>query len=44
MTLVLAHAGHWYTAAVFFGPVVLLPLGLWVTTLVGGGTEHPPAD
>ncbi|MBA2349478.1 MAG: hypothetical protein H0V81_14415 [Solirubrobacterales bacterium] len=33
--LVLAHAGHWATAAAFFGPVVVLPIGLWATTLRG---------
>jgi hypothetical protein len=28
-TLVLAHIGHWTTSLAFFGPVVLLPLGLY---------------
>lgn len=37
--LVLAHAGHWAAAAAFFGPVLVLPLGLWATTLRGGGSE-----
>ncbi len=33
MTL-LAHVGHWTTTLAFFGPLVLLPLGLWVVVLV----------
>lgn len=44
MGVVLAHAGHWATAAAFFGPVVVLPLGLWAATLVRGDAEHPSAD
>lgn len=44
MTLVLAHVGHWAAAAAFFGPVILLPLGLWATTLRGGNRDHPGGD
>lgn len=33
-TFVLAHAGHWVTNLAFFGPVVLLPLGLYMIVLV----------
>lgn len=44
MTLVLAHAGHWAAAAAFFGPVVVLPLGLWATTLRAGEKEPSSVD
>lgn len=44
MTVVLAHAGHWLTAAAFFGPVVVLPLGLWAATAFGDRKEQPSAD
>ncbi len=42
MDLVLAHAGHWATAAAFFGPVIVLPLGLWAVALRSAkGTAAP---
>ena len=31
---VLAHAGHWTTTLAFFGPLVVLPLGLYAVVLV----------
>lgn len=33
-TLVLAHIGHWTTSLAFFGPVILLPLGLYAALLI----------
>lgn len=33
-TLVLAHIGHWTTPLAFFGPVVVLPAGLYAIALV----------
>jgi len=32
--LVLAHIGHWTTSLAFFGPVVLLPLGLYAAAVM----------
>lgn len=31
---VLAHVGHWATNLAFFGPVIVLPLGLYVMVLL----------
>lgn len=31
---VFAHLGHWTTALAFFGPVVILPLGLYAVVLL----------
>lgn len=33
-TLVLAHIGHWTTSLAFFGPVIVLPLGLYAWLLL----------
>lgn len=32
--VVLAHIGHWTTQLAFFGPVIVLPLGLYVVVLI----------
>ena len=31
---VLAHIGHWAMSLAFFGPVILLPPGLYIVTLL----------
>ena len=33
-SLVLAHIGHWTTNLAFFGPVIVLPLGLYAVVLI----------
>jgi hypothetical protein len=32
--LILAHIGHWTTSLAFFGPVLVLPLGLYAVVLI----------
>lgn len=42
--LVLAHAGHWATNLAFFGPVVVLPLGLYAVVLADRRRGEPEDD
>lgn len=48
MTLVLAHFGHWSSSLAFFGPVLVLPLGLYLVARFGKddgtGSGDPGAE
>ncbi len=44
MTTVIAHAGHWLTSLAFFGPVVVLPLGLFLAARLSGRSPQGGAS
>lgn len=42
--LLLAHAGHWATSLAFFGPVLVLPLALYVAARMGRRADARDGD
>jgi hypothetical protein len=37
---ILAHLGHWTTSLAFFGPVLVLPLALYLVMRFGKSGDH----
>lgn len=44
MSVLLAHAGHWYHTLLYVAPVILIAAGLWWTGRERAGEDADPSQ